>query len=266
MTALFSSTLQIDNLLAALQADEACWINKIEHFDEINSTNTYLMQHESPLHGRVCVADHQTQGRGRQGKQWLSKTGNSLMFSLGYTPKNRLGAQLSLVVGLAIADVLRDLGVAELGLKWPNDVLVNHKKVAGILIESRYVGKQAECVIGVGLNIDFTPAQLAEISRPCISLAQLDIKQISKQSLLIQIIRSICKRLAQFQKKGFASIRLDWLAYHVYINRQVHYEQDGETRLGRIVDLGKKGELMLEHDGKIHQVTSGEINTIRGVS
>jgi BirA family biotin operon repressor/biotin-[acetyl-CoA-carboxylase] ligase len=256
----------MDEIQAALQENKAGWVDEIEYFESIDSTNTYLMQCDGPIHGRLCITDFQTQGKGRHGKRWLSDAGSNLMFSLGWAPHRPVGAELSLVVGVAIADALKLLGLSNISLKWPNDILFEHAKLAGVLLESRTRGRQTEFVIGIGLNIDNTPDSMRDATRPWVSLRRLGLIGIDRPHLLINIVREISKRLKQLEQVGFAPIRVDWLAFHALQGAKVSYKAKAGNQIGKIVGLDECGALLLEANGKINTVNSGEINTLREIS
>ncbi|MCH7981672.1 MAG: biotin--[acetyl-CoA-carboxylase] ligase, partial [Proteobacteria bacterium] len=127
----------------SLTASTARHIHCIEVFSKINSTNTYLKGQLPPPSGqfRIAIAEHQTAGRGRHGRQWISTPGGSLCLSLAYRfPQSSPGFSelyaLTLALGIAVADALSGIGVAEVKLKWPNDLLVGDAKLGGILTET----------------------------------------------------------------------------------------------------------------------------------
>ena len=153
--------------------EQRAWFN-LQILDEVKSTNTYLMQNKNAAHA-TCVAAHvQTNGKGRRGRTWVSQLGASLTFSLLW--RFQCGAAalsgLSLAVGVALIRALNSLGVNDAQLKWPNDVLIEGKKLAGILIELQgdLEGPSA-AVIGVGFNLNLPKNVLASIDQPAIDLA-----------------------------------------------------------------------------------------------
>lgn len=249
-----------------MQINGASWINHINYFESIDSSNTYLMRSDQPVHGRVCITDYQTLGKGRRGRQWISSAGGNLLFSLGWTPKKPQGSEVGLVVGVAIADVLSQMGLDNVTLKWPNDVLVKGEKLVGILLESRVRGKQVELVIGVGLNVKIDPAELGDIETPWVDLARLGKTDIHRQTLLVKLLSAISMRLEQFEIEGFAPIRADWLAYHAMDGIMVSYELAGQIKTGTIMSLDLDGGLLLESNGETVKVSSGEIHTLREVT
>ena len=174
------------NLVLNAIGEQRAWFN-LQILDTVASTNTYLMQQKGIAHA-TCVAAHiQTQGKGRRGRTWVSQLGASLTFSLLW--RFQCGAAalsgLSLAVGVALIRALNNLGVNEAQLKWPNDVLVDSKKLAGILIELQgdLEGPSA-AVIGVGVNLNLPKNVLDSIDQPAIDIANVSMKPINQSELL----------------------------------------------------------------------------------
>lgn len=239
------------------------WIQRPEYFESIDSSNNYLLGLRGSLHGRVCICDYQTRGKGRLGKQWHSSAGFNLMFSLGWVPNQVLSSEVSLVVGVALADALKRMGVGGIGLKWPNDIQHDGRKLAGVLIESRVRGSQAELVIGVGLNLQHQPGDMSAVDQPWTDLRQMGHSKIDRQQLLTRILIELACRLEQLEAQGFKPIREDWLAYHAYQGTTMNYCYRGENREGKVVGLDVRGALLFEFNGEQVAVSSGEVSRLR---
>ncbi len=249
-----------------LRENAVSWVKRPEYFESIASSNDYLLGLSESLHGRLCICDYQTRGKGRLGKQWFSSAGANLMFSLGWVPKAGLSSEVSLVVGVALADALKQLGVADVALKWPNDVQSAGRKLAGVLLESRVSNGRMELVIGVGLNVRHQLDDMDAVEQPWIDLMQLGLGDINRQQLLIRILTILAQRLAQLEALGFASIREDWLAYHAYQGEIMSYQYQGQDRIGKLLGLDDRGALMFESEGKRVTVSSGEVSCVRAIS
>lgn len=247
----------------ALRENGVDWIRRPEYFESIASSNDYLLEMQGSLHGHVCICDYQTRGKGRLGKQWFSSAGANLMFSLGWVPSGPLSSEISLLVGVALADALREFGIEGVGLKWPNDILVAGHKLAGVLIESRTRGSQAELVIGIGLNVRHQSGDLKAVEQPWTDLAKLGFEEIDRQPMLTAILTGLAHRLEQLEMDGFEAIRRDWLTYHVYQGENMSYQYQGKTLVGRVLGLDKGGALLLETGGQQVAVSSGEVNSLR---
>lgn len=213
--------LDVASIRAGLDAAAAdVWTVAVA--DEVDSTNTQLMTHATSggLHGLVLAAERQSAGRGRLGRRWQARIGDCLMFSILWRFDRGLAelAGLSLAVGLALARVLRRLG-APVELKWPNDLLLQGRKLAGILIElSGDALGPAAVVIGIGLNL-VTPA---EVDQPVAALSDCDIA-ISRNVLLAQLLNELSLVLSEFNQAGFAPFAEEWM--------QLSTHQDEPVRL-----------------------------------
>lgn len=211
----------------------------VEVLPEIDSTNTELMRRAKAgqIEPILLVAEKQTAGRGRLGREWhdltlRTETLPALTFSLGLplSPLNWSG--LSLAVGLSIATSLH----AELGLKWPNDLWLNDRKLAGILIETCAVGNQRFVVIGVGINItEITEPQVAQnlptpqLRRPPAWLQEL-LPDINAPEALLRIAPDLVKTLLIFAEQGFAPFQARFLQRDVLRNRQINVDDNmGES-------------------------------------
>lgn len=221
------------------------------HFADIDSTNDEAKRQASAgaPHGLVIWADRQTAGHGRQGRAWQSPEGN-LYCSIVLRPEREpaAAAQLSFAAALAVCDALpADLAPR---CKWPNDVLVGGKKIAGILLESEATAASVEwLVIGIGINIAVHPAGT---ETPAVSLATLGVAT-TPDRVLADLCRHVLHWYGTWRDAGFAPLRAAWLdrAYGLGNDIRVRYGT-AETR-GRFVDLDASGALVLENaDGRRH--------------
>ena len=260
-----SDAFEPERITAALAGQGFDWIHSAEYFESIDSSNDYLLGRPDSTHGHLCITDFQTRGKGRRGKQWQAAKGSSLMFSLGWSPAGSLQAETSLLVGVALADALAELGVAGLGLKWPNDLLVEGRKLAGVLVETRLRGRRVEAVIGVGLNIRHSLPDMQSVERPWTDLALLGFDRVDRQTLLISILSHLSRRLAHFEQSGFEAARADWLNYHAYQDCEMSYQFQGRQRVGRVEGLDERGALLIRSDGQLVTVNSGEVSLLREV-
>jgi BirA family biotin operon repressor/biotin-[acetyl-CoA-carboxylase] ligase len=210
--------------------------------------------------GTVVVADHQTAGRGRRGRAWQAAARTSLLMSLVIRP--RLAAhetpRLSFVAAIAVAEAIEDLTRGLTGvtprLKWPNDVLLAGRKVAGILLESRAVASLV--VIGIGVNVRQTgfPAVLGD---GAISVRAATGIDLDRDRLLVAVLDRFDHWRARIEQEGFAPVRERWLTLADTIGRTVHV--DGVV--GRAVDLAADGALVIDDGTSEHRVLSGDIVT-----
>ena len=254
--------LDENRVLAAIGAQRA-WFN-VQILDEVASTNTYLMQHKDSAHA-TCVAAHvQTHGKGRRGRTWVSQLGASLTFSLLW--RFQCGAAalsgLSLAVGVALIRALNSLSVNNVQLKWPNDVLVEGKKLAGILIELQgdLEGPSA-AVIGVGVNLNLPKNVLDSIDQPAIDLANASIKHVNQSELLGVILKHLADVLSSFETHGFIGLRDEWLSYHAYENKPVRMLLPNGTDVHGIVKgVADDGILLVQTALGLQRFSAGEIS------
>jgi BirA family biotin operon repressor/biotin-[acetyl-CoA-carboxylase] ligase len=238
------------------------WLTQLEVFETIDSTNTHLMANASveSVAGRAAVAEHQSAGRGRRGRAWKSPHGQSIALSLGThveVPATRLGA-VSLVVGLAVVRALDRCGVVGVGLKWPNDVVLNGAKLGGILIEVVPARQPCEVVIGVGINVARDP-ELVAVVDPVATISDV-VATIDRNLVVARLIESIHGHVRRFEAEGFAPFRGAWQAANVHRDARVAVLL-GEARIeGRVLGVGEAGELVLGTAEGERRFTSGEVS------
>jgi BirA family biotin operon repressor/biotin-[acetyl-CoA-carboxylase] ligase len=224
-----------------------------------DSTNAVLLARAeagSPT-GTVVIAASQTHGRGRHGRTWVSAPGDSLTFSLlwrfaeGVVP---LG--LSLAVGVAVTSALAKVGAGGTALKWPNDVMKEGRKLAGILIELM-PGKPHAAVIGIGLNLRLPAVLPSELHT---SAAGLDLT-VDPHRLLAVLLSELRGVLDRFATHGFACLRDEWCSVDAYRDTPVRLISDfAPPRLGICRGVDKDGALLFESAGKIERVLSGDLS------
>ncbi len=238
--------------------------SQIDYFQSIGSTNAWLMA-EPDIHARVCVADQQTAGRGRLGRVWLGGQARNLEFSLGWTMAAPLNPAISLVVGVAIARALAELGIRGIGLKWPNDVMLQGVKLGGVLVESRTsagggIGgvKNSEYVIGIGLNFSLSQTERDNISQQVADLSGYGY-QLDREVVLAALLGTLQRCLDLFEVRGFVALSAEWQSYHIYHNEVMTFERNRQNLTGLVVGVNEQGALGLEVDGDVHYFHSGEI-------
>jgi BirA family biotin operon repressor/biotin-[acetyl-CoA-carboxylase] ligase len=255
--------LDRDEISRWLGADAAPF--DIEIMAQAASSNALLLQRAAAnaASGSVLAAELQTAGRGRLGRTWHSGLGNALTFSLLWRFGCGLNALsgLSLAVGVAIVRALNGLGAQGVRLKWPNDVLTEQGKLAGVLIEAQgdMLGPSA-VVIGIGLNC-ILPTQIERrIDQPAGALEEACRDLPPRNRLLAELLRELAAALRQFEQGGFASMRGEWERYHAYQDRPVRLRlPDGRTVEGIARGASDSGELCVETAQGLHRFNSGEV-------
>ena len=238
--------------------------------DVIDSTNTALLQQAAAgaASGTCLAAELQTAGRGRRGRAWQSALGASLTFSLLWrfdAGAAALGG-LSLVVGLAVANALRSLGVAA-QLKWPNDIVVNDRKLGGILIETQgdMLGPTI-AVIGVGVNVNLPDAIKRSIDQPVTDIteaaedAPVRSPALDRNVLLATVLTQLVELLDQFQQGGFAPLRDQWRALNAHQGCMVEVLAADARYTAKVIDVDPSGSLIVERDSVRLVLSAAEIS------
>lgn len=228
--------------------------------DQVDSTNTQLMAHAASdgLHGLVLAAESQTAGRGRLGRRWHARLGTCLMFSLLWRFERGLAelAGLSLAVGVALARVLRRLD-APVALKWPNDLLLDGRKLVGVLIElSGDALGPAAVVIGIGVNL----RPPAEIDQPVAALSDCGI-DIDRNTLLALLLDELQPVLVEFNAYGFAPFANEWMALSSHQDRPVRLSfSHGDPVDGIARGVAANGALLVETVDGLRVFHVGEVS------
>lgn len=239
--------------------------------DVCESTNTALLARAEAgaPSGSVLVAQTQTHGRGRQGRLWRSAPGDSLTFSLlwRFAP-GTLPVGLPLAVGLACVRTLDKVGVPGTALKWPNDVLLDGRKLGGILIELVPQAAHA-AVIGIGLNLRLPTGWPDDLRAAATALRDAspavgDALTRQPHILLAALLAELHATLAAFAAHGFAGLRQAWRERHAYEETPVRLLSGfAAPRAGVCRGVDTDGALLFEADGRIERILSGEIS-LRG--
>ncbi|MGE0483080.1 MAG: biotin--[acetyl-CoA-carboxylase] ligase [Gammaproteobacteria bacterium] len=232
-----------------------------------DSTNERLLRvlDDGDIHGHVLFAEFQTAGRGRRGDRWISPPGSGLCFSCGWrfdSPPSTFSA-LSLVIGLAVVRCLRDSGVDDARLKWPNDIVRDGRKLAGILIEMRSeAGGPCHTVIGIGLNIALSPQARAAIDQPSDDVTSACGRTVSRNALAAALLTGLGAMLGEFAVHGFAPFREAWLAHDALAGRQVLLDLGPRVVGGRARGVDAHGALLIEHGGRCEPFVSGHLRAV----
>lgn len=240
---------------------------KIFHFDTIDSTNDYAKKIAlEELDGTIIISEEQTKGRGRVGRQWHSKSGEGIWMSIILKPDiiPKKAPFITLIGGASIVRALNKLGV-ETFIKWPNDIIINNKKVAGILTElSAEVDKINYIVLGIGINTK-TMKFSQEISEIATSLYREGYK-ISRVDIVRTILEEFENLYLQYVNEN---VRKETLficrKYSAVIGKDIYLIKEDEKELVRCLDINDDGNLIVRNENNIiKEIISGEIS-IRGV-
>ena len=254
--------LLLDEAFLQRSHDELGWNCHV--LTTIDSTNAEAFRelNRSEHRPQLYMAEQQTAGRGRRGRFWSSPFGLNIYYTLmlPFVAGIQGLSGLSLTVGLAVADLLEDIGVAEVSLKWPNDVHVQGEKVAGILLEMR--GDPADIcyvAIGVGLNVNMLDS-FDQLSCEWTSLARLNGREFDRNTLICALSRKLHSYLARHASSGFSSLREYWESYSSWTGREVLLQCGEDVFAGVMLGLGDDGSLRLSTPEGERAFTGGEVS------
>ncbi len=237
----------------------------VEVVDQTVSTNSDLLERAAAgeASGAVIVAELQTGGRGRRGRTWHSGLGGALTFSLLWRFEQGAGllSGLSLAVGIALTRVLHRHGATDVRLKWPNDILWNHMKLAGILIElSGDIMGPTAAVIGIGVNLRLADPVRSHVDQPATDLARNGV-DIDRNRLFADLLLELDQVLRDFARDGFALFRQEWDRLHLYQDKMVKLRMPDNSEMeGSIEGVGDDGALLLRTESGTRKYYGGEIS------
>jgi len=257
-------------IASALPAATRALMQRFDVLLTVDSTNRYVSDLPAPDAGRLqlCTAEVQNAGRGRRGRSWVAPFGSGICMSLGWQFAEAPPAfsALSLAVGVAVVKALRRLGVEGVGLKWPNDLLWQGRKLGGILIEMRGESAgPAVVIIGIGINTHMPAAvrmQLAEREAALIA----DVHEIMRDKmptrnvLIAAVVAELLQMLQTFTARGFAPFIDEWLQLDALANAPVKVISGSQTTLGIARGVDADGTLLVDVDGELRRFVSGEVS------
>lgn len=215
--------------------------------------------------GAVVIAEEQTGGRGRFGRQWFSPPGKGIWMSVLLRPDLPLQhtPQLTLLTGVAVCRAVRACSGADAGIKWPNDLLIDGRKVCGILLESTVEDHEVRyCIAGIGVDVNFDPEDYPEdLTTIATSLKMETGQPVDRTKLTAAILTELEQLYYLYQKEGFGVISALWEALSVSMNREITVTNPHGVIEGKAIGLDPSGALIVEkHDGEHTLIISGEIS------
>lgn len=238
-------------------------LSALELHPEIHSTNRHLMERLGMLtSGHACLAERQTAGRGRRGREWVSPFARNIYLSLywRFEMSPALLSGLGLAVGVAVIRALRQLGIDDAALKWPNDVLWQGRKLAGILLEmSGESGGPYHVVMGIGMNVNMAD-EGAAIDQPWVSLNQITAQPLSRNRVAGVLLHHLLESVQQFQTSGLEPFLGEWQQADVYAGREVAIQLGDNTIVGHARGIDPSGAILVEVEGGLRRFYSGEVS------
>ena len=261
-------------MAAAVQGPLRGRVRRIEIFAELPSTNLYLLEAEQPVPGLAdaCLAELQTAGRGRLGRSWHSPFGAGVCLSVAwrYAAAPPLLPALTLALGVAVRRVVADLTGAVLGLKWPNDLVHEDRKLGGILVEVG-TARPGGCrvVAGIGLNVAFSAEALAAVGDQ--ERSATDLRSITSEAppartaLALALIGAFADLFASYATTGFAPYREEWQRADSLEGRPIRIQSASAQWLGTAAGIDTDGALLVASaDGTRRRVASGDVSVRLG--
>ncbi len=259
--------LSESRIYAALTPEVEQLLSKLEIFDQIDSTNSFLMSKSGQAldSGSICIAEHQTSGRGRRGREWVSPFGSNIYLSVlwHFSSGPSSISALSLAVGVAVIRALSQFNIEGIGLKWPNDIYWQGKKLGGILVE---VAGEADgpcsAVVGLGLNL-FLPETAAQtITQDWADLQQvIPETELSRNHLAASLINELISIIATYDTVEFNSYLDEWRSYDCLKGKMAKLYIGTKQLEGEVVGIDDQGMLLLkDKSGKIKAYASGEVS------
>ena len=255
-------------ILERLSPESSGFINQLELLCSLPSTSKYLLQKSQSQklqNGMVCLAEMQTSGKGRLGRAWVSPFAQNLYISFLWNFKTGIGALsgLSLACGIAVCHALQNIGLKGHALKWPNDILFEEKKLAGILVEIQGESQdEYTAIVGIGINCHMTAKEANQIDQPWTDInAAMSGESFSRNVLASELISQVLKVLSRFESEGLKPLLSEWDKYDVCRNKKVKIISGATSSLGVAKGITELGELkLLNSSGDIERVTSGEVS------
>lgn len=243
-------------------------LKSIDLFDTLDSTNDYLLSrvYETSKMPRVCLSEHQSAGKGRRGRRWFAPYAQNIYcstlwpFMHGDTDLHGL----SLAIGVAVCQTLEQLGVTKgLGIKWPNDVMLQDQKLAGILCEIRgEVNTRYMVVIGIGINVHMLTDPDGAISQPFASILKNTQIHLNRNLLAATLLNQLTATLKQFQQTGLSPFLADFKKRDALYNKPLRFLRGDNIIEGTGDGINTQGLLRIKQaDDQIIQVNSGEVAT-----
>ena len=253
-------------ILSGLGADTRARLGPVEVLQQVDSTNNHLREQalNGAPGGAVCLAEQQLAGRGRQGRTWVSPFGQNLYLSLLWRSRSGVAALggLSLVTGVAVLRSLQAEGIQQAGLKWPNDILVNGAKLAGILIDvAGESGGPCTAIIGIGLNVHMSRSAAAGIDQSWIDLHTVTGRtDLSRNRLAAAVLNELLPAIVLFESHGIEPFMDDWRKNDLVCGREIELYLQGEVIQGRGCGIDPAGSLLVETPAGLRRFVSGEVS------
>lgn len=240
-------------------------LSELELLLTVDSTNRHAQRAavQGARSGYACIAEHQSAGRGRRGRAWVSPFGANLYLSVYRRFHLSLAALagLSLAVGVAVLKALHRADLSGVGLKWPNDILWEGRKLGGVLVElTGEASGPCDVVVGVGLNVRMPRGAGVEIDQPWVDVHTIAGGcSVSRNRLCGLVLQELLIGLEDFEQFGFERFRADWLRWDLTKDKEVELRLNDKVVYGRALGIDSSGALLVEEGGTVHAYNAGEV-------
>ena len=237
--------------------------DRLHLLDEIDSTSSFLREAE-PVSGTVCIAEAQAGGRGRRGRSWVSTPYSNIMMSMSWQfdrgPASVAG--LSLAAGVAVIKVLRTFGIRDVGLKWPNDILWNNRKLAGLLLDVQgEAAGPSRVILGLGVNVMIGEQEAQVIDQPWVDMKTILEDVVDRNRLVAALVIQLESMFTRFELSGLSAFEQDWQQAHVFHGQTVSLLRGDEELVGIAEGIDASGALKLrDATGQVNYYHSGEVS------
>jgi BirA family biotin operon repressor/biotin-[acetyl-CoA-carboxylase] ligase len=248
------------NILNIEQIESVIPQGKLSYFEAIDSTNSWLLKHGQC--GDICISEMQKAGRGRRGNLWLSPNTGNIYFSLCWCFDVVVShlSLLGLVTGVAIAEALAEIGLTDHGIKWPNDIFWQQKKLGGILIET--VDQSGRVIIGIGLNIELPKDVSEKIDQKAVGLDKaMQGLSFSREQLISALIKRLYQHLKEFVHLDFDEFISTWNQWDILRGKIVSFIHQGIEVTGEVMEIDQHGRIgvILADSNEIAYFSSADI-------
>ena len=257
--------LDEDQIGSVLGPSQSNVLDRLHLLPSVDSTNDYIARYPASAAGNciACLAEQQTAGRGRRGRNWVSVFGENVYLSLGYTfnlPLTQLSG-LSIAAGVSLAQVLGRHGLKQHALKWPNDIHSSGRKLAGILVDaSGDMEGPSRAVIGLGLNMYLDRSAAADIAQPWTDLASEMTELPDRNQLAGDILSSLIEACQVYEAKGLRPFLQVWQKFDKYRGLKIELHQGRKVIRGQYIGLADDGGLVLETTTGRQVFYAGEVS------
>lgn len=236
-------------------------------FESIDSTNDFLKNQKNTNDIHFCIAEQQTQGKGRLHREWHSPFGKNIYLSCLYPFQkdiSELGG-LSLIVGLAVVKTVQHFGFMNAKMKWPNDIIYDNNKLAGVLVEIQAeTHGTTQAIIGIGLNVNMTTAKSKDIHQVWTSLKKISGNDINRNEVCIMLIKNLLHYLNQFNQSGFRLFMDEWKSADSLFNQEITVKNVNDKIQGKVLGINDQGHLLVElPNGIVRGFSSGDTSILK---